>query len=186
MKESSETIYDKLMLFRGWKKKEGPVADLIFTRIYARNQRHSSSLRKVAPFLLLMGLVCTAFAGYLPQLGQYASANSNIVQNQVTGSVCTLESSCKVNLDYPSSVSSGDVIVVATFDLGSTSLVATDSLSSSYTALASTVDKSGDGMYVFAATLATSGKDAIILTDSSGNSTGIYAEFFEVSAQVPL
>ncbi len=152
---------------------------MLFTRFYSRIQ--SGSIRTATSLILLAMLLGVTFIGFLPLLGQYVSADSSVVQNQVSGSACSLGSSCEVNLDFPSSVISGNVVVVAAFDQDSTSLTIADSLSSSYSAMASTTDSSGYVIYIFAATLTSSGKDTVTLTDSSGNSIGIYAEFLEIA-----
>ncbi|MFI5450412.1 MAG: hypothetical protein ACHQ03_11685 [Candidatus Bathyarchaeia archaeon] len=150
--------------------------------MHAYNQ--SGNVRIAVSLILLTLLIGVAFLGTLPQLGRYVAADSSLVQkNNNVSSSCT--STCQVAVAFPSSVTSGDVVVVAITDelngfAGSVTI--SDSLSSSYS-LATSVTDSQDqwSVLIYDTTLTSSGADTVTVTDSSGNSKLLYASIFEVS-----
>ncbi len=141
--------------------------------------KNSGSVR-TASLLLLALLLAVAFIGYLPQLArvQYASADSALVQDQTGSIACTPLHRCVLLITFPSSVTTGDVIVAVVGDFGAPVQLSpvTDSLGLSYFN-----EINFGGTYILAAQVTSTGTDTVNFTDATGNSGSIHAEVFEVS-----
>jgi hypothetical protein len=144
----------------------------------------NSGILRVATSLILLALLLgVTFIGFLPQLGyRLASADSNIVQYATGSNIgdCSGSGHCSIQFSFGSPVTAGDVVVVLFLDEeGGPSLskvLVTDTLGSTFSSAA--YDETLGAIYV--ATLASSGSDAVNVTDNS-DSLGIQALALEVS-----
>ncbi|MDG6905976.1 MAG: hypothetical protein JRN20_09350, partial [Nitrososphaerota archaeon] len=159
---------------------------------------------RALPLTVVVLLVIGIFFSILPfsSLGAVPRAyatTSTLVQDNKNSQpfTCTHASSCTVSVNFPSNVHSGDVVVVGVIDsvdpifCGNTtvgycsptsSLSISDSLHSSYSVAKTLIDSSSYGsLFIYDATLSSSGADAITVADSTTNANGLWVFIFEVS-----
>jgi hypothetical protein len=150
-----------------------------------RSRQRRSFWRRLASVSFAIALLIAMFSlalAYAP----HAAADSSLVQ-QSSGSdtSCPSGSPCSVSVSLPSSVTSGNVVLVEFFDVGDDSssppISVTDTLSSSYSPLVSNVGSGGYPVAIYAATLASGGSDVVTVADSSGSTELLYVYVFEVS-----
>jgi hypothetical protein len=127
-------------------------------------------------FLFVHGTVPSSQTARAPSI----SSSSKLVQYaDGEDKNCGGAGTCWNTIAFPSSVVTGDVIVVAFTSTGAECgcQSVADTLGSSYSSLAN--DGFGDAIYV--ATLQSGGSDAVTITDTSGASNDISAYILEVS-----
>ena len=154
------------------------------TRLSLKRDRVKKSRLKVsAAFfsILLIAVISVSFSAPL------AHAQATLVQqnNGGCGPDATPCSSLTLSVSFGSSVTSGDVIVVGVYGNPYTVSSVSDSLSSSFTRVATTDDccvNGFDWVYIYSATLAASGTDTVTVTFAgSSGSADQNAYIYEVS-----